>query len=195
LAGEEESMRRLILIATLIAAPQVGQAATQQLRLLEKRTLAFAPFGSPVRPHGVLQTDDAPPPPPMPPAEPVGVPEVAGTEEVPSLGSVLGFMISGGAVLVPGVIFTIYGLFFIAVGASTPRSCPGTYCTDVGGAMVAGGVVVLIFGLILDGVGTTLLLVGNAKRITRARILSPQNISFNFDPKAKAPMLGYAFNF
>jgi hypothetical protein len=129
------------------------------------------------------------PPPPPPPDSPV--PPAAVEEEPPSLGAVLGFMISGGAVAVSGVGFTLGGLFDLALGAAVSP----TDTTGAATSIAVIGLVLCVVGLVLDGVGLFLLLHGNNLRKERNAYNESRGITDAPPraPTAPAPLLAWRF--
>jgi hypothetical protein len=181
-------MNKLFVLAVFVAVPKLGLASVSgQFHLLEDSSLTFLGQTLPAQTHSLLQEEAPPPPPeaPIVPAAPAG--------EVPSLGAVIGMMAAGGGVLLLGVVLTLYGLIWGVLGylAATDCSAAGSDCSVFLGV----GVVLLVIGIACDVAGTVLLIVGNHKRRLRNEMLAARNVSVNYNPVAKAPMLTYAFHF
>jgi hypothetical protein len=175
-------MNRLLALALALILPGVAFAAPHA-RLLEGQTLklslgalASLAADNPSTPPLVTAPQaDAPPPPAVsPPVEAVAARDA---EEAPGLGGVLGLMVSGGIVATIGVIWSLWGIAFIAGGNNT----------DNGTAAVAVGVVFLVFGIVHLGVGGLLLWLGNRKRVARNEWLAAHGTSERMQAPAALP--------
>ena len=169
-------MRSLPLVLVLTLAPVAAWASPS---LLGGRTLVLS-----------LLSDDLPVPPPPPPSEPpprlspdnsnappntpTGLP-VAG-EEPPGLGGVLGYMITGGGLLLEGALLLLTGAVIVAAG----------------GSAVAAGVFYLVLGGAHVIVGGVLLYIGNNKRVDREAWNQQHGIA-RLEPDHALPVLALSF--
>lgn len=173
-------MIRTLTLLSFVALPS-SALASSHARLLEGKTLQLS-MGSLL----VLAAADAPSAPPLVPAAaapqesppPAPAPEATATttataEEGPGLGGVLGFMISGGVTAGIGLIWTLYGVAYLAGGFGT-----------VAGATAA-GVILLVIGVAHLAVGGLLLFLGNNKRIERNEWNAAHGITDDVRPAEK----------
>lgn len=181
-------MIRLVAIVAVMAIPGSGAAATSSLQLLDGAKLGFTVDAlDPLRQQVLLQ-DEGPPTPPRSRASKSSRRPVEDNPAIPGLGSVLGYMISGGVVLAYGVVFTAYGLALRLPCAITPSSCSGL------GALNTLGIIYSIGGGIMDVVGGVLLYFGNEKRIQRNEMRAAQ-VAFSYDPISRSARVSYVIQF
>jgi len=138
-----------------------------------------AQAGQPTPPPAPPGGYEAPPPSAQPPAN------LVPDEEPPSLGAVLGFMISGGVVGVTGVGFILGGLVYLLAGSVT-QGVGGTTQAESSAITIA-GVVLICLGLAMDGVAVFLLLHGNSLRVKRAAYNEQHGITDGSDLPPRAP--------
>jgi hypothetical protein len=146
------TIHRLLVLALTVALPS---AALAKPYLLERQLTL-----------GVLATDEpTPPPPPVsvetPPEGEASQPDamlesapLPPPPDVPGKGVVLGYLISGAAIASVGVYLLAYAAAFLLFG------------TVVSGADLI-GIGILVAGLAHTGVGVSLLVIGNNKRLER----------------------------
>jgi hypothetical protein len=170
--------RRIAIVAALLTIPGTGVAAELALHLLDTGSLFFS-----------LQ-DEGPPRPPGPPGA-AAPPQQPEGEEIPSRGSVLGYLIAGGVVLANGIGFTIEGAFYLFLPTVFSAGL-GTSCTSSFSII---GLVLALAGLVLDAIGGTLLYLGIEKRRTRSQLLAARAVTVDYSPVVKSPLLRYAVHF
>jgi hypothetical protein len=169
---------RVLLLSSLVL-PAAAHASSR-VSLLAGETLRVAPS------FGLLAQADAPPPVGASAAEaPAPSAHLVPEEEPPSLGAVLGFMISGGAAMGTGAILSLYGLALLVAGTAT-NDLNGTQ--GAGTALNVAGLVVLILGLSVAGVGVFLFIHGNALRHRRNEYNEAHGISNGPDAPPHAPL-------
>ena len=181
-------MKRLAAIVLFLAIPRSGNA-DGRLRLLDGETLAFPVQTLQGLRQQALDQDEGPPTPPRDRASKSSKRSPEENPDVPSLGSVLGFMISGGVILVYGLVFTVYGLALRLPCTFSPGSCSTL------GSLGAVGIGYSIAGGVMAAVGGVLLYFGNDKRIRRNEMREAAQVNFSFDPMSRSAWVTYAKRF
>jgi hypothetical protein len=170
-------MNSRITVLACALLPTVALAAPTKVSLLAGQTLRVAPAFGLLAQAGLAPQVGQPTPPS----------NLVPTEEPPSLGAVLGFMISGGLVGVTGTGFIIGGLGYLLFGGLA-QNPPGGGTPQPGGlGLTATGIAFIVLGLVMEGGAVSLLVHGNGLRVKRNAYNEQHGITDGKDLPPRAP--------